>query len=70
MNSVQPGLHATARMLQLYGGDPEPGSLGIPAGIIGDPADFGQVMAFLCSAGPVHHRRGHPRGRRSRTGLM
>jgi 3-oxoacyl-[acyl-carrier protein] reductase len=42
VNSVLPGLHATERLLQLHGG-----STGDQA--IGDPADFGQVVAFLCS---------------------
>jgi 3-oxoacyl-[acyl-carrier protein] reductase len=47
VNSVQPGLHLTDRMTQLYGGPPP--AHGIPAGFIGDPADFGAVVAFLCS---------------------
>lgn len=42
VNTVQPGLHATDRVRQLFG-DTEPG------GRIGDPADFGSVVAFLCS---------------------
>lgn len=42
VNSVQPGLHATDRVRSLYGDD-------VPAGAIGDPADFGAVVAFLCS---------------------
>jgi 3-oxoacyl-[acyl-carrier protein] reductase len=41
VNSVQPGLHRTPRMTQLYGDE-------IP-GPSGDPADFGAVVAFLCS---------------------
>lgn len=40
LNLACPGPHATARMLELGGGDP-------PA--MGDPADFGRVVAFLCS---------------------
>jgi 3-oxoacyl-[acyl-carrier protein] reductase len=50
VNSVQPGLHATGRITALYG-DPLPAgaAAGIPAGIIGDPGDFGKVVAFLCS---------------------
>jgi len=49
VNSVQPGSHLTDR---LTGGDPNfvPDAGGIPAGFIGDPADFGAVVAFLCSA--------------------
>ncbi len=49
VNSVQPGLHATDRMNDLYGGRPDAAALGIPAGKLGDPADFGAVVAFLCS---------------------
>jgi 3-oxoacyl-[acyl-carrier protein] reductase len=41
VNSVQPGLHRTPRVVQLYG-DETPGPLG-------DPDDFGSVVAFLCS---------------------
>ena len=39
LNMVCPGPHATDRMMQLGG-----------AGVMGDPADFGAVTAFLCSA--------------------
>jgi 3-oxoacyl-[acyl-carrier protein] reductase len=49
VNSVLPGLHATDRVTQLYGGQPDGAALGIPAKVIGSPADFGQVVAFLCS---------------------
>ncbi len=49
VNSVQPGIHRTARIVQLYGADPEASQLGIPAGIIGDADDFGSVVAFVCS---------------------
>ncbi|MCU1391875.1 MAG: short-chain dehydrogenase/reductase [Ilumatobacteraceae bacterium] len=49
VNTVQPGIHATNRMTQLYGGTPDGAALGIPAGIVGDPDDFGHVVAFLCS---------------------
>jgi 3-oxoacyl-[acyl-carrier protein] reductase len=49
VNSVQPGVHATDRMTQLYGGDLGALARGIPAGVVGDAADFGQVVAFLCS---------------------
>jgi 3-oxoacyl-[acyl-carrier protein] reductase len=42
VNSVLPGLHATDRLLALHGG-------ATPAGAVGDPADFGHVVAFLCS---------------------
>ena len=49
VNTVQPGIHATDRMTQLYGGRPDGASLGIPAGVVGDPDDFGHVVTFLCS---------------------
>lgn len=49
VNTVQPGIHATDRMTMLYGGTPDAVSLGIPAGVVGDPNDFGRVVAFLCS---------------------
>jgi 3-oxoacyl-[acyl-carrier protein] reductase len=41
VNSVQPGLHRTARVTELYGETPDLS--------MGDPADFGAVVAFLCS---------------------
>jgi 3-oxoacyl-[acyl-carrier protein] reductase len=41
VNSVQPGLHDTDRVRQLHG-DAKPDR-------IGDPDDFGAVVAFLCS---------------------
>jgi 3-oxoacyl-[acyl-carrier protein] reductase len=49
VNSVQPGIHATDRVTQLYGASPNAAQLGIPAGFVGDPSDFGNVVAFLCS---------------------
>lgn len=42
VNSAQPGLHATDRITQLYGDE-------AIIGAIGDPADFGAIVAFLCS---------------------
>ena len=39
LNLVCPGPHATDRMVELGGG----------GGPMGDPADFGRVVAFLCS---------------------
>lgn len=52
VNSLQPGLHLTGRLAALY---PDPAALAstIPAGIVGDPDDFGRVAAFMCS---VHAR--------------
>lgn len=42
VNSAQPGLHLTDRVHEIY-------SDGLPDRPMGDPADFGQVVAFLCS---------------------
>lgn len=50
VNTVQPGLHATDRMTHLYGGDTSGAAANIPVREVGRPADFGQVVAFLCSA--------------------
>jgi 3-oxoacyl-[acyl-carrier protein] reductase len=44
VNSLQPWIHDTERMRAL-GAD----ASGIPAGRVGDAADFGAVVAFLCS---------------------
>ena len=49
VNTVQPGLHATDRLTNLYGGDITPASRSVPTGEIGRPDDFGAVVAFLCS---------------------
>jgi 3-oxoacyl-[acyl-carrier protein] reductase len=49
VNSVQPGLHATDRLKSLYGGNVEAAAQEVPAGVVGDPEDFGAVVAFLCS---------------------
>jgi len=48
VNSVQPGSHATDRLLGLYG-DVATATAGIPTGELGRPEDFGAVVAFLCS---------------------
>jgi 3-oxoacyl-[acyl-carrier protein] reductase len=45
LNSLQPGLHDTERVRSLG----EPDLSGVPAGVLGSPADFGAVAAFLCS---------------------
>ncbi len=45
VNSAQPGLHATDRVTQLYGANALAGA----SSTLGDPADFGAVVAFLCS---------------------
>ncbi|MFM9094578.1 MAG: SDR family oxidoreductase [Acidimicrobiaceae bacterium] len=49
VNTVQPGTHDTDRIRQLYGATPDAKALDIPAGFVGDPKDFGNVVAFLCS---------------------
>ena len=49
VNSLQPGLHATDRLHSVYGDDLSDVAAGIPAGVVGDPADFGRIAAFLCS---------------------
>jgi 3-oxoacyl-[acyl-carrier protein] reductase len=49
VNSLQPGLHATERLTQLYGNDLGHLAAGVPARRIGDPEDFGAAAAFLCS---------------------
>ncbi|MEY2422209.1 MAG: 3-oxoacyl-[acyl-carrier protein] reductase [Acidimicrobiaceae bacterium] len=49
VNSVQPGLHATNRLISLHGGDVDAAAAGIPTGVVGDPADFGAIVAFVCS---------------------
>jgi 3-oxoacyl-[acyl-carrier protein] reductase len=42
VNGVQPGLHLTDRLREIYRD-------GLPDRPLGDPVDFGQVVAFLCS---------------------
>ena len=49
VNTIQPGIHATDRITQLYGGNMKGASQGIPAGVVGDAADFGRIAAFMCS---------------------
>jgi 3-oxoacyl-[acyl-carrier protein] reductase len=49
VNSLQPGLHDTPRIRELYGAELNARDAGIPAGVIGRPEDFGRVAAFLCS---------------------
>jgi 3-oxoacyl-[acyl-carrier protein] reductase len=44
VNTIQPGLHMTPRVQQLYGESPQ-----FAPHEIGDAADFGQIAAFLCS---------------------
>lgn len=49
VNTIQPGMHKTDRITQLVGPDPDVSKMGIPAGFIGDPGDFGRIAAFMCS---------------------
>jgi 3-oxoacyl-[acyl-carrier protein] reductase len=42
VNSVQPGLHRTGRVTQLYGTDADGMRMG-------EPDDFGAIVAFVCS---------------------
>ena len=49
VNSVQPGLHATQRIADLHGGNVDDVARTTPTGRLGDPADFGALVAFLCS---------------------
>lgn len=48
VNTVQPGSHATERLRRLAG-DLDQVARRIPVGFVGDPRDFGAVVAFLCS---------------------
>lgn len=51
VNSVQPGLHSTDRVSQVYRTDEALAAAlsTIPAGRLGEPEEFGAVVAFLCS---------------------
>ncbi len=49
VNSIQPGTHGTDRITQLFGPNPDPVAMGIPAGFIGSSDDFGKIAAFMCS---------------------
>ena len=49
VNTVQPGLHLTPRVTDLYTGNLDDMAAMQPTGRIGDAGDFGQVVAFLCS---------------------
>ena len=48
VNSVQPGMHATDRLSHL-GASLDDLARQIPVGFVGDPDDFGAIVAFLCS---------------------
>ncbi len=49
VNTLEPGLHETERLHDLYGDGIAGATAGIPAGVLGRPEDFGRVAAFLCS---------------------
>ena len=49
VNTIQPGLHATARLLGLYDGDASAIGAAVPAKTVGDAGDFGRIAAFMCS---------------------
>ncbi len=49
VNSIQPGSHLTDRLRSLHADQLDALAADIPAGIVGDPADFGAAAAFLCS---------------------
>jgi len=49
VNSLQPGLHRTPRLVDLHGDAVDDLGAMIPAGVVGDPGDFGAIAAFLCS---------------------
>lgn len=49
VNSIQPGMHRTPRVEELFGGDFAALNRDVPAGVMGDADDFGRVAAFLCS---------------------
>ena len=48
INSCQPGTHWTDRLKKMIP-DKETAAQNIPAGVTGDPDDFGAAVAFLCS---------------------
>ena len=48
LNLACPGYHATDRLKTIGG---------VPSGLLtGDPADFGKIVAFMCSAGRIRQR--------------
>jgi 3-oxoacyl-[acyl-carrier protein] reductase len=49
VNSVQPGLHATPRVQEVFGAGLADQIARVPARRLGDPAEFGALVAFLCS---------------------
>lgn len=49
VNSVLPGLHETQRVASVYRDGIDDAIADIPARMLGRPADFGAIVAFLCS---------------------
>lgn len=49
VNSIQPGLHDTARLRSVWGERLPAVTQRVPARRLGDPVDFGRVAALLCS---------------------
>jgi 3-oxoacyl-[acyl-carrier protein] reductase len=49
VNSIQPGVHLTPRVQEVYGDRVAEAAQGLPSGRMGDPEDFGRAAAFLCS---------------------
>ena len=49
VNSIQPGVHRTRRVEEIFGGEIDRAADGVPAGVLGAAEDFGRVAAFLCS---------------------
>jgi 3-oxoacyl-[acyl-carrier protein] reductase len=49
VNSLQPGVHATERLLSLPAPALDELVADTPTGTLGDPANFGAVVTFLCS---------------------
>lgn len=50
VNSVLPAYHATDRVRRLHGEDLAQLGAELPVGRIGDPREFGALVAFLCGA--------------------
>lgn len=49
VNSLQPGLHLTPRVTEVYSGRIGAATAGVPTKTAGDADDFGRIAAFLCS---------------------
>jgi 3-oxoacyl-[acyl-carrier protein] reductase len=49
VNSLQPGVHKTPRVEELFGGNMGAVTRDIPAGVMGQADHFGRIAAFLCS---------------------